>query len=238
MTFMKKMFVHRFTAGVALCVLSVSLAFGNGDETRESPAREIARLKEGNARFVSGARAQRDLKADRAAVVAGQTPYAIVLTCADSRVAPELVFDESLGQLFVVRNAGNVLDSVVLGSIEYAAEHLHAKLLVILGHQSCGAVKATVAGGDLPPNIGSIVHRIAPAVRKVKGAGTQEAAMVDASIAENARMQVEQTGVQSSLLEEMKKKQEFSIVGAVYDLESGAVTFLESQEGGTDHSGE
>jgi carbonic anhydrase len=187
----------------------------------------LQRLKSGNARFVGGTLSQRDPQAERAGVVAGQHPYAIVLTCSDSRVPPELIFDESLGQLFVVRDAGNVLDSVVLGSIEYAAEHLGTKLLVVMGHQSCGAVKATIAGGEVPPNIASVVRRVAPAVAKMKGAKTKESELLDASILENVRMQVDQIHLQSRVLVELQEKSELTVVGGVYNLETGKVTFLE-----------
>ncbi len=105
---------------------------------------------------------------ERPELAEGQHPYAIVLACADSRVAPELIFDESLGKLFVVRVAGNVADPVVLGSIEYAVEHLHANLLMVLGHENCGAVKATIGGGAFPPNIEALIKRITPAVDKVR----------------------------------------------------------------------
>ncbi|MBK7258284.1 MAG: hypothetical protein IPI01_10895 [Ignavibacteriae bacterium] len=114
----------------------------------------VARLLNGNRRFVEGRTAARDFVHERPALTAGQHPYAIILTCSDSRVPPELLFDESLGQLFVVRDAGNVVDSVVLGSIEYAAEHLHAGLLIVLGHEACGAVNATIKGGDVPRTSG------------------------------------------------------------------------------------
>ena len=104
----------------------------------------LARLMNGNARFVKGQHRPANYKRERAELTKGQRPYAIVLSCSDSRVPPEIVFDESLGKLFVVRVAGNVVDPIALGSIEYAAEHLHSKLLFVLGHESCGAVKATV----------------------------------------------------------------------------------------------
>ncbi|MFY9570851.1 MAG: carbonic anhydrase, partial [Blastocatellia bacterium] len=128
-----------------------------------SSADPLARLLNGNARFVRGVRRPANYKRERRALTKVQHPYAIVLSCSDSRVPPEIVFDESLGKLFVVRVAGNVVDPVTLGSIEYAAEHLHSKLLFVLGHESCGAVRATIDGGHSSPGIEAIVDRIKPA---------------------------------------------------------------------------
>jgi carbonic anhydrase len=190
----------------------------------------VARLKSGNDRFVAGSASTKDLPQDRADVIAGQHPFAIVLTCADSRVPPELIFDQTLGQLFVVRDAGNVVDSVILGSIEYAAEHLHTRLLVVLGHQSCGAVKATIAGGDAPPNIGSLLRRVAPAVLRMREAGTSAPDLLDASIEENVRLQIARAEGGSHVLAELIEKKEFDIVGAIYNLESGRVTFVQPSQ--------
>jgi carbonic anhydrase len=128
----------------------------------------LAQLKKGNERFIAGQLQAKGFEEERKALSKGQHPYAIVLTCSDSRVSPEILFDESLGKLFVVRVAGNVVDPVVLGSIEYAAEHLHAKLLLILGHESCGAVKATLDGGYVPPNIMALLSYISPAAQIAK----------------------------------------------------------------------
>jgi carbonic anhydrase len=185
----------------------------------------IQRLKEGNTRFVNGKPSVKNLPKQREELIAGQQPYAIILGCSDSRVSPELVFDESLGQLFIVRDAGNVADSVTLGSIEYAAEHLHAKLLVVLGHTSCGAVKATLAGGELPPNIGAIANRIAPAADKAKARHLGEKETALAASSENVRMQIDACIEQSTLLRELVDKDELKIVGAIYNLETGKVEF-------------
>ena len=122
-------------------------------------------LKEGNARFVSGALAPKDDYAElREQLRAGQQPFAVVLCCSDSRVAPEIIFDQKLGNLFVIRNAGNVVDKHVLGSIEYAVEHLGTPLVVVMGHSCCGAVTATRLGEALPDNIMAIARRIRPSI--------------------------------------------------------------------------
>ena len=132
-------------------------------ETNSQQALEL--LKTGNARFVSGALTPKDDYTElREQLNAGQHPFAVVLCCSDSRVAPEIIFDQKLGDLFVIRNAGNVVDDDVLGSIEYAVEHLGTPLVVVLGHSCCGAVTATCQGGDLPGHIVDIAKRIQPAI--------------------------------------------------------------------------
>ena len=190
----------------------------------------ILRLQQGNDRFVAGKPSAKDFQRDRAELISAQHPYSIVLTCSDSRVPPELIFDESLGQIFVIRTAGNIVDSVVLGSIEYAAEHLHAGLMVVLGHKDCGAVKATISGGKVPPDIGSLVSRIQPAVDRARATHVGEKDLLDACVEENVHRQMEQSLIQSDLLNELVGQGELSIVGAVYNLETGRVEFL-SQDG-------
>jgi len=187
-----------------------------------SPEKAISALHAGNDRYAQDHLATKHYPAERHLLVSGQQPYAIVLSCSDSRVAPEILFDESLGKLFVVRVAGNVIDPVVLGSIEYAAEHLHTHLLIVLGHEGCGAVKATLEGGTPPPNIAELTKRIAPAVEKTKGKG------MDAAVAENVRLQMANALSQSKLLSDLAAKGEIRIVGGVYRLESGAVQWLGS----------
>lgn len=192
----------------------------------------VARLMNGNRRFVEGRTVQRDFLRERPALTGGQHPYAIILTCSDSRVPPELLFDESLGQLFVVRDAGNVVDPVVLGSIEYAAEHLHAGLLVVLGHESCGAVNATIKGGDVPPNIGQIVKRISPPVEKVKAQHLKGVRIDSVCILENVRYQVAQVTGQSALLKSMVEEGHLRVLGATYSLTTGGVTFFDGASSG------
>ena len=122
-------------------------------------------LKEGNARFVSGALTPKDDYAQlREQLSAGQQPFAVVLCCSDSRVAPEIIFDQKLGDLFVIRNAGNVVDKHVLGSVEYSVDHLETSLVVVMGHSSCGAVTATHKGETLPANIMALAKHIRPSI--------------------------------------------------------------------------
>ncbi len=129
---------------------------------------------EGNKRFVSGAMSPKDFVARREELKGGQQPMATVLCCSDSRVVPEFIFDVGLGDIFTVINAGNVLDKVVTGSVEYGVGHLHTPLLVVMGHQRCGAVKAAYDGGAPEGSIAAIVKRIAPAVKRSKKGGSAE----------------------------------------------------------------
>jgi len=134
------------------------------------PDEALARLKAGNLRFAGAAMsAGKPTAARRAETAKGQNPFAIVVGCADSRTTPEIVFDQNIGDLFVVRTAGNLVDDYALGSIEYAVEHLGARLIVVLGHQNCGAVQAALSGGEAPGHIHALVRAIEPAVEAVKG---------------------------------------------------------------------
>jgi carbonic anhydrase len=205
-------------------------ATGHATHAATAAKDPLTRLEEGNRRFVEGRTAPRDFVHERPVLTGGQHPFVIVLTCSDSRVPPELLFDESLGQIFVVRDAGNVVDSVVLGSIEYAAEHLHVGLLVILGHEACGAVNATIKGGDVPPNIGSIVRRLTPPVAKVKAQDLKGVRVDSVCIQENVHYQVEQLTEQSDLLKSMVEEGHLRVVGGVYSLSTGEVTFFREPE--------
>ena len=171
-------------------------------------------LKEGNARFTKGKLSTKgNYPKIRATLAGGQQPFAIVLCCADSRVAPEIYFDMKLGDIFVIRNAGNVVDDVVLGSIEYGAEHLGSPLVVVLGHTSCGAVTAAVQGGKVPKNIGSIIKKIQPSVgssKKVNDVAKKNAKAMAKMIKED------------EIIKHCKTK----VVAAVYDIETGEVNWL------------
>jgi carbonic anhydrase len=150
-----------FTILVAILALLVVPALAS-----EPGAGGLSKLKTGNARFVANPATALPIDAGRrAALVAGQSPFAMVLSCADSRVPPEIVFNAGLGDLFVVRAAGHVSDHAIAASLEYGAEHLHAPLLVVMGHESCGAVKAAVdakAGASLGPNLDYLIKAITP----------------------------------------------------------------------------
>lgn len=171
-------------------------------------------LKEGNARFASGKSTRKaDYSSDREQLANGQHPFAVVLCCSDSRVAPEILFDQGLGDLFVIRNAGNVVDEDVLGSIEYAVEHLHSQLVVVLGHSSCGAVTATCQGGELPGHIKTIAERIRPSLA------------ASCQIDDNARRHAKRMA-QVIAGNEIVRHEKAQVVAAFYDIRSGVVEWI------------
>lgn len=183
-----------------------------------------ANLMAGNERFVAGYPRLRHLAAEREAVVTSQHPEVIVLSCADSRVPPELLFDKTIGELFVVRVAGNLAGSYEVASIEYAVEHLGSSMLVVLGHQSCGAVTAACSGGDPgTPSLQQLMKTIAPACQSPNGASKEKA--LQSSIEHNVTNSVDALE-QSELLREAVKEGKLTIVKAYYSLDTGRVTRL------------
>jgi len=184
----------------------------------------LQRLLEGNARFVAGQSSHPDQSNERrAALAGGQSPFAIVLTCSDSRVAPELFFDQGLGDLFVIRNAGNVLDDHVIGSMEYAVEHLHAPLIIVVGHEKCGAVSAAVAGGEIPGHLHSVIDDLAPAVELTKDLPGDK---VDNAVRANAQRAAEILLHVEPILKAAASDRRLLIVAARYDLASGKIQIL------------
>lgn len=182
-----------------------------------------ADLMEGNRRFVTGKPKSRPLVAAREHLAGGQHPQVIVLGCADSRVSPELVFDKNLGELFVVRTAGNIADPIALGSLEYAAEHLHASVLVVLGHEKCGAVAAAASGAKMPtPSLDAIVKKIYPAIEKytICAQGDQLLGLaVEANVKQSARDIV----AESTILQKELAQRKLTVITAVYKLKTGEV---------------
>lgn len=182
-------------------------------------------LTEGNARFVSGEVDAKNFPERRAELLAGQSPLVTVVTCSDSRVPPELIFDQGLGDIFVIRVAGNVMDPVVLGSVEYGVEHLHTPLLIILGHQSCGAVTAATEGGA-EGNIESIMTEIEPAVEIAMETNMTGSDLVEVAIDENIDLVIKNVLDRSPITRELVEEGELVIFGAKYSLETGEVAVL------------
>ena len=184
-------------------------------------------LLEGNQRFLEGKPARRDLVSLRKELAKGQHPKVIVLGCADSRVSPSLVFDQTLGELFEVRVAGNIADPAALGSIEYAVEHLHSEVLLVLGHEKCGAVAAAAAGGQLPTaNLEAIVRKITPAIDDLQSKATGDALLrqcEEANVRRSARDLIRSSPIIRKHLEEGK----LTIFLAVYKLATGEVKRIE-----------
>jgi carbonic anhydrase len=185
----------------------------------------LKRLRAGNAHFVDGISTRANKQASRRAEVAEkQKPFAIIVSCSDSRVGPEVVFDQGLGDLFVVRTAGHVVDDAGLGSIEYAVEHLGASLILVLGHERCGAVAATVAGGKPQGHLPAIVKAIKPAVAKTKG---QPGDAVENAVRAHVNEVAAQLKKAGPVLAERVAAGRLVVAGARYDLDTGRVEFLE-----------
>ena len=187
----------------------------------------LTRLRAGNDRFAADASEGRDVGRDRRLALAkGQAPFAIVLSCADSRVPPEIVFNTGLGDLFVVRAAGQVADRAVLASLEYAAEHLHTPLLVVMGHEFCGAVKASLEPhGSLGANLDFLLKAIKPAVERVAEAPEQD--RLHAAVVANVEQVVNDVIGRSAIIRELVEHKRLHIVGAIYGLETGRVVITE-----------
>lgn len=182
----------------------------------------LDRLQAGNDRFTTDTLEAKLQDANRRGdLTGGQSPYAIVLSCADSRVVPELAFDAGLGELFVVRVAGNVANSSSIASIEYAVAHLKTPVIVVLGHQSCGAVTAAVAGGDNGYNLNHLLSHITPAI----SACGADASVTDV-IKKNAEMTVAELANRSGIIGDAVESGALKVVPAYYNLDSGKVDFL------------
>jgi carbonic anhydrase len=205
-------------------------AEGSVVQTKESqgamtPARALDALKAGNKRFRAGTSVQKNLPAKVKASAAGQYPFAVVLSCMDSRVPVEPVFDQSIGDLFSIRVAGNVVNVDNLGSLEYAAKVIGVKTIVVLGHTSCGAIKGAIDNVKLG-NLTELVAKIQPAIA-ASGSGTsKDYAYVDKVGEANVRLAMKEIRANSPVLKEMLDSGAVGLVGAMYDLGTGAVTFF------------
>ncbi len=208
-----------------------SLLIACGCASQSAPAHDAAanqtpiqQLIAGNERFASGHPLHLNQDSDRRTdVAAGQHPFAVIVGCSDSRVPPEIVFDQGLGDLFVVRVAGNVVDAQALGSIEYAVEHLGVHLVVVLGHDKCGAVAAAVSGEEMPGNIGSITQAIEPSVEKAR---LEPGDLLDNAINENVLRVVYQIKSTDPILEHEVHAKNLTVLGARYNLSAGTVQWL------------
>lgn len=201
-----------------------------GGKTLLSPDQALALLKEGNRRFLTDSPVRRAVGRQRRLEIAqSQAPFAAYVTCSDSRVSPELLFGRGLGELFIIRNAGNTVDTVALGSIEYAVAELGVPMVVIMGHERCGAVAAAVSvvrnNATFPGAIGRMVEPIIPAVLQAQG---RPGDLIENSIRENVRRVAKQlrTGTDPLLLDPQRAGK-LKVVGAYYDLDTGNVDFFD-----------
>ncbi len=180
----------------------------------------MKRLAEGNKRYVEGKMTVHDFPSRRKELVEGQQPFVTMIACSDSRVCPECIFDTSLGEIFLIESAGNVLDDIGLGSVEYGIGHLHTPLLVVLAHTKCGAVTATCQGGHVEGNLGKVVEKIKPAAEK---AGNE----VNAAIDQNAKDVVNDILARSPVVKKAVEEGKTKIVVMKYHLETGEVKAVE-----------
>ena len=196
----------------------------------------LERLRAGNSRFVSGGQLMESFAnpARRNELTTGQEPFAVILGCSDSRVPVEIIFDFSLGHLFVIRVAGNVVAPSQIGSIEFAAEQFGTRLVVVMGHDDCGAVSTTIGELKRPtesrsPNLSAIVDRIRPAVEPLMATETEmkDAALLDQAIRANIRASVNHLRHGSEILETLVRDDGLLVVGAEYSLETGTVEFFD-----------
>ncbi|GAK59177.1 carbonic anhydrase [Candidatus Vecturithrix granuli] len=181
----------------------------------------LQRLLEGNQRFAaSRALHPHQTPERRAELLSGQQPFAAIVGCSDSRIPPEVIFDLGLGDIFVIRTAGNVLDDVGLGSLEYAVEHLHVPLILVVGHENCGAVTAALQGGEVHGHLGSLLNAIQPAVSQAK---TQAGNALENAIKANMTRIVEQIKTTEPILSRAVQDGSLEVVGAYYQLATGKV---------------
>ena len=196
--------------------------------TTPTPDEALRWLMDGNDRFVHGRMTkltQIEVVKARLAVAHGQQPFAVVLACSDSRVAPEIVFDQGLGDIFVVRSAGACADEIAIGSIEYAVEHLGCSLILVLGHQRCGAVTAAVEGGDAPGCIEALVTAIAPAVEDTKD---QAGDKVENALRAHTQRTAQELVQTAPILRPAVDAGRLKVVAGRYDLGTGFVGLFEA----------
>jgi carbonic anhydrase len=223
----RRLFVHAGAAALAAAPL-ISTAHAQPARSAGTPDEAIALLLEGNARYVSNQLRERDYSAGRAARAKGQAPFAAILGCADSRVAPELAFDQEPGELFVVRVAGNFVTPDGLGSLEFGAAVLGTKAILVLGHNSCGAINSTITalqkGNAFPGHIADLVTAMKPGIEPVlKETGGD---LAQRAVIANVRYNVQRLQGATPILSDLVAKGKLKVIGGVYDLATGKVTVV------------
>ena len=227
-----------FAAGVSIVALAIPAAAQKASDaapvtavqTKDAqsalkPADALRMLKDGNQRFTTGRSLQRNFPSQVKATAKGQYPFAMILGCMDSRVSAELVFDQGIGDVFSGRVAGNIVDEDVLGSLEYAAKVAGVKLIVVMGHSSCGAVKGAIEDVRLG-NLTALLAKIRPSVQSTPGKADEHDAVFVTKVAEaNVRNSIKEIRQKSPVLKALVDSGAVGLVGALYDVESGKVTF-------------
>jgi carbonic anhydrase len=230
-------FLETATLGLAAVTVAGKMTTANAiakagpPSAADSPLQAIQLLQEGNQRFIKGTAVCESLTARRLELTAGQSPFAAILGCSDSRVPLETLFDQAPGNLFVVRVAGNFVDEAGLGSLEYAVAALKTPLVVVLGHSGCGAVDATIKfvanGTTQPGHIMDIVRQLEPAARQT---AKRPGNWLHNAVVQNVRNNIEAISARSTILVDAAKAKKIMIVGGVYDLHSGLISPLRTLE--------
>jgi carbonic anhydrase len=233
-----KLIVLAMVAGLASCAngvaappaVAVSSTISKSEQSAITPEQALALLKDGNQRFVSAQSLQRDYPAQVKATSSGQYPFAAVLACMDSRSSPEIVFDQGIGDLFVVRIAGNYAQPDIIGSLEYATKVAGAKLVVVMGHTECGAIKGACDNVQMG-NLTTVIQALQPAVEDVKefqGDRTSKNKEFVLLVTQaNVRRNVAKLRADSPILRELEQTGQIKIVGGIYDISTGQVTFFD-----------
>jgi carbonic anhydrase len=230
----RREFLQRLSGGAALLAVSGGAAFADvpamSRERQRSmtPDQALAELKQGNERFMSGRMLKRDLLAQVRDTSAGQYPFAAVLACIDSRVSPELLFDQGIGDIFSPRIAGNFANTDIIGSLEFATKLSGARLVLVLGHTECGAIKGAcdnVQLGNLTATLGNLGQAVYAATKTPGDRNSKNAAFVQEVADENVRLTVEALTERSAVLRDLVGANQLKIVGAMQDVRTGRVTF-------------
>jgi carbonic anhydrase len=226
----RRWFLSLSVAGIAATsFFSARPAYAAGATTSVTANEAIAKLKAGNEKYVNAPQiCAVELSKQREQVANAQTPWATIITCSDSRVPPELLFGAlGVGELFVARNAGNMVDTATMGTIEYGAEHLGIPLVVVMGHERCGAVVAACAvvekHAKFPGSIGPMINAIVPAAKAVRG---KPGDFVDNTVRESAKRTAMKVATKSEIVSHLIKANKVKVIAARYDLENGRVEFL------------
>jgi len=211
--------------GIAIAVAASAQVQTKESQAAMTPSKALSRLKEGNARFVAGRGGKTDLKAQVAPTASGQYPFAAIVSCMDSRVPVEPIFDQGIGDVFSLRVAGNVVDEDFLGSLEYAAKVIGVKTILVLGHSECGAVKGAIDDVKLG-NLTALLTKIQPAVAAAGPSGTSKDKAYVARVAEqNVRLSMKRIRDGSPTLKEMIDSGQLGLAGGMYDNATGKAVF-------------
>ena len=222
------MHTKSFNTAIFLFTLFV-MSCAQSNNTVSSPQTPLAKLTEGNSHFATFHPVHPDEDSARLhALSKGQKPFAVVVSCSDSRVSPELIFDQGIGDLFVIRTAGNIISEVELGSIEYAVEHLGVNMIVVMGHENCGAIQAYASGEPPQGHLRVIVDSLKNE-QEIQEIGNGQAKTVDNLVRANILHGMHQLRAQSEILREKMEHKELEVIGARYDLDNYKVEFFNAQ---------